>query len=125
MDCLSSFVSFYLTEAVASARESNAEELQSLQNKLKDIEENIEYLEKKHKDFEQDNSVLQFVIQFNSYFYLTAAKTAGIVFTHDLWLGGQCRCVASWCDLYSTFNLAVVTFNFKILFGLYGRSHKV
>ena len=30
-----------------------------------------------------------------------------------------CRCATSWYDLDLTFDLAVVTLNFKILFGLY------
>ena len=37
----------------------------------------------------------------------------------------RCRCATSLCDLYLTFNLAVVTLTYKILSGLYLRNRKV
>ena len=30
-----------------------------------------------------------------------------------------CKCAASWCNLDLTFDLAIVTLNFKLLAGLY------
>ena len=36
-----------------------------------------------------------------------------------------CRCATSWCDLDLTFGLAVVTFSYKILSGLYLVNRKV
>ena len=36
-----------------------------------------------------------------------------------------CRCAKSWCDLDLTFDLAIVTFTFKILSGLYVGNRKV
>ena len=39
--------------------------------------------------------------------------------------GGGCRCVASWCELDLTFDHAVATLTFKILFGLYLGNHQV
>ena len=36
-----------------------------------------------------------------------------------------CRCAASWSDLNLTFDFAVVTLTYKILFGLYLRNRKV
>ena len=36
-----------------------------------------------------------------------------------------CRCATSWCDLDLTFDLAVVTLTYKILFGLYLGIRKV
>ena len=36
-----------------------------------------------------------------------------------------CRCAMSWCDLYLTFDLAIVTLTYKILSGLYLGNRKV
>ena len=36
-----------------------------------------------------------------------------------------CRCAMSWCDLGLTFDLAVVTFTYKILSELYLGNRKV
>ena len=36
-----------------------------------------------------------------------------------------CRCATSCCDLDLTFDLAIVTLTYKILFGLYLGNHKV
>ena len=36
-----------------------------------------------------------------------------------------CGCAMSWCNLDLTLDLAVVTFTFKILSGLYLRNRKV
>ena len=40
-------------------------------------------------------------------------------------LVGGSRCATSWCDLNLTFDLAVVTLTYQILFGLYLLNHKV
>ena len=40
-------------------------------------------------------------------------------------IGWGCRCETSWSDLDLSFDLAVVTFNLKILSGLYLRNRKV
>ena len=40
-------------------------------------------------------------------------------------IGWGCRCATSWCDLDLTFGLAVVTFTYKILSGLYLGKRKV
>ena len=40
-------------------------------------------------------------------------------------IGWGCRYATSCCDLDFTFDLAVVTFTYKILSGLYLRNHKV
>ena len=37
----------------------------------------------------------------------------------------QCRCATSWCNLDLTFDLAIVTLTYKILFGVYFRNRKV
>ena len=86
-------------------------------------------------------------------FYPTALKGCrGIVFTHDVRMGGRreivcpgcisetvrcrkfilgrdigwgCRCAPSWPDLDLTFDLAVVTLSLKILSGLYLGNRKV
>ena len=36
-----------------------------------------------------------------------------------------CRCAMSWCDLVTTFDLAIVTLTYKILSGLYHGNRKV
>ena len=36
-----------------------------------------------------------------------------------------CRCATSWCDLDLTFDLAVLTLTYKILYRLYLRNCKV
>ena len=37
----------------------------------------------------------------------------------------RCRCATSWCDVDLTFDFAVVTLTYKILFGLYLGNRKV
>ncbi len=50
---------FYFTGAIDAARQSNADELNRLQQKLDQINKNIDFQENKHKTLEQENSVLQ------------------------------------------------------------------
>ena len=48
-----------VSDAINSARQSNADELDRLQAKLDSINENIAFLEEKHRDLEQENAKLQ------------------------------------------------------------------
>ncbi len=50
---------FYSVDAIDAARQSNADELNRLRQKLDKINENIDFQENKHKTLEQENSVLQ------------------------------------------------------------------
>ena len=47
-----------------------------------------------------------------------------LVYTWYGKLVGDCRCAMSWCDLDLTFDLALVTLIYEILFGLYLGNHK-
>ncbi|KAK3583339.1 hypothetical protein CHS0354_038952 [Potamilus streckersoni] len=47
-----------ISAAVKSARESNAEALNNLRNQLAQITQNIAYLEKRHKELDEENAIL-------------------------------------------------------------------
>ena len=48
--------------------------------------------------------------------YLGTVRCRKLILGRDIaWL---CRCAMSWCDLDLTFDLAVITLTYKILYGL-------